>query len=199
MQAALYAYLLGIDDVIMVASFLDENDYEHPDRYEPTIFNTITREFKVSERYPNHGFNKMFKAAQEWWDRYVVTGISPDYDEKKDAEILAALRTNTLNPDTDIEAVIKEAEELKVKLDKAQADMAEDEKRLKTLTGIIKDHAVSQFRDGDKKVELAGGTYLWTISKSTSTTVDKDALKKDGLLDKYQKTSESYRITAKER
>ena len=29
-QAALYAYLLGVDDVIMVASFLTTKDYEHP-------------------------------------------------------------------------------------------------------------------------------------------------------------------------
>lgn len=29
LQAALYAYLLGVDDVIMVASFLEEKDYEN--------------------------------------------------------------------------------------------------------------------------------------------------------------------------
>ena len=49
-QAALYAYLLGVDNVIMVASFLDEKDYADPSKYVPNIKNTITVEFKVSER-----------------------------------------------------------------------------------------------------------------------------------------------------
>ena len=53
LQAVLYAYLLGVDDVIMVASFLSEKDYDHPENYVCTIHNTITRPFKVSERYPH--------------------------------------------------------------------------------------------------------------------------------------------------
>ena len=31
LQAALYAYLLGVDNVIMVASFLEDKDYENPE------------------------------------------------------------------------------------------------------------------------------------------------------------------------
>ena len=33
LQAALYAYLLGVNDVIMVASFLDDKDYDDPSVY----------------------------------------------------------------------------------------------------------------------------------------------------------------------
>ena len=74
---------------------------------------------------------------------------------------------------------------------------AEKEKRLKTITDIIKEHALKQFREGDKKVEVKGSTYTWTVSRSETTTVDKTALKADGLLDKYTKKSETYRITVK--
>ena len=42
LQAALYAYLLGVDNVIMVASFLDEKDYADPSKYVPNIKNTIS-------------------------------------------------------------------------------------------------------------------------------------------------------------
>jgi predicted phage-related endonuclease len=195
LQAALYAYLLGVDDVIMVASFLEEKDYADPTKYVPNIKNTITVEFKVSERYPD--FADKVAQVEKWWADYVDTGISPEYDEKKDAEILAALRTNTLAPKTDIDALIKEAEGLKKELDEVAASTAGKEKRLKTINDIIKEHAMSQFREGDKKVEVKGATYTWTVSRSETTGIDKDALKADGLLDKYSKKSETYRMTVK--
>lgn len=195
LQAALYAYLLGVDDVIMVASFLEEKDYENPSKFKPSAANTITVEFKVSERYPD--FAEKVAQVEQWWADYVETGISPVYDEKKDAEILAALRTNTLSPETDIEALIKEAEGIKKELDEVAATTADKEKRLKTINDIIKEHAMSQFRDGDKKVEVKGSTYTWTVSRSETTGVDKDALKADGLLDKYTKKSTQYRMTVK--
>lgn len=195
LQAALYAYLLGVDDVIMVASFLEEKDYEDPNKFKPSAANTITIEFKVSERYPD--FAEKVAQVEQWWADYVETGISPVYDEKKDAEILAALRTNTLSPETDIEALIKEAEGIKKELDEVAATTADKEKRLKTINDIIKEHAMSQFRDGDKKVEVKGSTYTWTVSRSETTGVDKDALKADGLLDKYTKKSTQYRMTVK--
>ena len=56
---------------------------------------------------------------------------------------------------------------------------------------------MGQFCDGDKKVEVKGSTYVWTVSRSETTSVDKDALKADGLLDKYSKKSETYRMTVK--
>jgi predicted phage-related endonuclease len=195
LQAALYAYLLGVDDVIMVASFLESKDYDTPEKFKPSAKNTITVEFKVSERYPN--FDMMVEKATKWWNDHVLTGISPDYDEKKDAEILKALRTNNLSPDTDIDALISEAEGLKTELDEAAAKVADKEKRLKEINDVLKEHAMTQFRDGDKKVEIKGSRYTWAVSRSETSTVDKDALKADGLLDKYTKKSTQYRMTVK--
>lgn len=195
LQAALYAYLLGVDNVIMVASFLEEKDYEDPSKFVPNIKNTITVEFKISERYPD--FERMVAEVKSWWGEYVTGGISPVYDEKKDAEILAALRTHNLTPDTDIDALIKEAEGLKKEVDMTAAAIADKEKRLKEISDIIKEHAMTQFRDGDKKVEIKGSTYTWTVSRSETTTIDKKALEADGLLEKYQKKSEQFRMTVK--
>ncbi len=196
LQAALYAYLLGIDNVVMVASFLEEKDYEDPSKFTPNVKNTITVEFKVSERYPD--FKKMIADVTSWWGEYVSGGISPVYDEKKDANILAALRTRNLTPDTDINALIEEAEGLKKEVDTAVSAIADKEKRLDEINKIIKEHAMKQFRPGDKKVEVKGATYTWSISRSETTTIDKQALEADGLLEKYQKKSEQYRMTVKE-
>lgn len=195
LQAALYAYLYGVDDVIMVASFLAENDYKEPEKYKPTSENTITREFKVPERYPN--FSELVNDVMEWWKKHVETGVSPCYDERKDAEILKALRTTSLSPDTNISELLTEAEALKAEIDKANETLSPKESRLKQINEILKKKAISEFKEGDTKVELKGKNYCWTISKSESSTVDKKKLKADGLLEKYITVSPSYRLTVK--
>ena len=196
LQAALYAYLLGVDEVIMVASFLELKDYDAPEKFVCSGENTITRPFKVSERYPD--FEKKYvKPALKWWKDYVESGISPAFDERKDAEILKALRTNNLSPETDMAALVKEAEDLKAKLDAHAAEVAEDEKRYKVVTDMIKKAAIAQFRDGDKKVSIAGSAYNWEVSRTSTTKIDKDAMKADGILAKYTTTEDSYRISPK--
>lgn len=196
LQAALYAYLLGVDEVIMVASFLEPKDYDSPEKFVCSGENTITRPFKVSERYPD--FEKKYvKPALKWWKDFVESGISPAFDERKDAEILKALRTNNLSPETDMAALVKEAEDLKVKLDAHAAEVAENEKRYKVLTDMIKKAAIAQFRDGDKKVSIAGSAYNWEVSRTSTTKIDKDAMKADGILAKYTTTEDSYRISLK--
>ena len=197
LQASLYAHLLGIDKVLMVAVALEDKkgDYEHPEQVTPSYANgnVYIDEFRVSERYPN--FDMYIEKATAWWNTYVLTGVSPDFDEKKDAEILKALRTNTLNPDSDISALVKEAEELTTEIEKVTSTVEEKEKRLKVVTEQIKKYALTKFRDGDTKVSIPGQHYEFVLSRSETTELDKDALKADGLLDKYNKTKTSYRLT----
>ncbi len=198
LQAALYAYLLGVDDVIMVCSILEDKDYDKPEDFVVTPENTFERPFKVSERYPN--LDKTLKKVEAWWKKHVEGGVSPKYDEKKDAEILKVLRANNLSPDSDIDAMIAEAEQLQGKIDKVMEGIAEDEKRLKTLKDLIKEACVEKFRDGDKQVIIKGSRFDWVTAKSTSLKVDEAAMKKDGVLDKYKtKESVTYRLTPKER
>lgn len=197
LQAALYAWLLGVDNVIMVASFLEDKDYKDPSQFTPNVNNTITVEFKVSERYPD--FAEKVAMVERWWEEHITTGVSPVYDEKRDAEILEALRTNSLNPDTDISEFIKEAEVLKKEIDDTLVSVKDKEKRLKKINDIIKEHATKQFRDGDKKVEVKGTNYIWSLARTDKvvTTYDDEALKADGVFEKYTNTTTdtSYRMT----
>ena len=198
LQAALYAYLLGVDDVIMVASFLEPKDYDDPEKFVCSGEITITRPFKVSERYPD--FEKKYvKPALKWWKDYVESGISPAFDERKDAEILKTLRTNNLSPETDMAALVKEAEDLKDTMERilAHEGIPDMEKRYKVVTDMIKKAVIAQFRDGDKKVSIAGSAYNWEVSRTSTTKIDKDAMKADGILAKYTTTEDSYRISPK--
>lgn len=197
-QASLYAYLLGVDKVIMVASFLDDNDYNNPEAFVPSVENTITREFNVSERYPN--FEALVEFVETWWQTYVESGISPDFDEKKDAEILKVLRTNTLNPDTDIAELVGKAEQLKAEIDAVTKSITEKEKELKNLVELIKGYCQNQFRDGDNKVEVKGTKLIFTLSKSVGSKFDDKAFKEANPEEyvKYLKPTETLRLTTSE-
>ena len=201
LQAALYAYLLGIEDVTMVCVMLndDNGDYEHPEQVVPTFDdghggkNNIVDSFRGHERYPN--FDEMIEYAQEWWEKHVITGISPDFDEKADADILKVLRTNSLNPKSDIEALMQEGEALQAEVDTVTTAIDKKKKRLEAIKKQVKEHMMTQFKDGQTKVEAKGSSYVWSLSRSNSTKLDEDRLKADGLYDKYSKTEPTYRMT----
>lgn len=196
LQACLYAYLLGFDNVVMTASFLEDKDYVNPELFEPSYKNTKIYEFKVSEAFPT--FEETYvEPALKFWRDHVETGISPEFDEKKDAEILKVLRKNTVEPeDNDITKLIAEADKLQESIDKAEAKLEEKKKRLKEIDDQVKKYMTTQFRDGDKKVEIGGKKYTWTLTKSERNSLDSTALKKDlpDVFGKYTKTSEVYTL-----
>lgn len=76
-------------------------------------------------------------------------------------------------------------------MDKAEAKLKEKKDRLKEIDAQVKEYMNKQFREGDKKVEITGKKYTWTLTKSTRSSVDTAALKKAGLYDQYTKTSET--------
>lgn len=96
-----------------------------------------------------------------------------------------------------ISELIEEAETLKAHIDEVHASVAEEEKRYKALSDMIKNTAIGYFKDGDKKVSLPGKKYSWEVSKSVSTTIDKDKLSEDGIIDKYSKQSVTFRLSTK--
>ncbi len=196
LQASLYAYLKKVDQVYMVATFLSDKDYEKPEKFKVTMKNTKVVSFKVSERYPN--FDEIIKEATEWWETYVESGISPKYDEKLDADILKALKTNSVAPELEQEDIFKEANKLVKEIEEFKATIKPKEDRLKVLQDAIKQQLTSQFRDGDTKVSSKVDNFQWTLSKTVKPDIDKKALEKDGLLKKYQINKETYTLTKKE-
>lgn len=196
LQAALYAYLLKVDRVIMVCSFLSDKDYENPDAFVPSAENTILREFRLSERYPAFENEYLFP-AMDWWRKYVVTGRSPDYDEKRDAEILKALRKATVDNTESLATYIAEYEQIKDAIaenDKAMKDLTE---RAKVLADYIKAEMAKDIKDGITSVDLKGRRYVFTLTARPKTSVDEKALKEDGLYDKYAITKTTLYFTSK--
>lgn len=97
LQAALYAWLLDCDDVILVVTILGDGDYEHPEEFVVSAANTTPYPFKISERYPDFE-ERYVEPALAWWREHVETGESPAFDERADAEYLKEMRNASLNP-----------------------------------------------------------------------------------------------------
>ena len=91
LQAALYAWLLNVDQFYMVSSFLKESDYNAPSSFMCGNANTIITPFRLSQKYPSFEQNYI-EPVRTWWNNHVLTGISPQFDETRDAKILAELR-----------------------------------------------------------------------------------------------------------
>lgn len=190
LQACLYAWLLGFDKVIVTVSFLNDSDYEHPEDYQPSYSNTKVYEIIVSEAFP--AFEEDYvKPALDFWNENVLTGISPEFDEKKDVDILKELRKNTLEvDDKEFIKILKEADKLQSSIDLAEAKIKDKKDRLKKLNDKAKEFMRKQFRNGDNKVECKGSKYTWTLVKSVRTSVDTAKLQAEGLYSKYTKSSE---------
>ena len=196
LQASLYAYLLGFDDVVMTCSFLQDKDYVNPEAFVPNVDNTVVIEFKVSEEFPT--FKESYiEPALKFWRDHVLTGISPEFDEKKDAEILKVLRKNVTEAETaDIAKLMAEGDKLRASINKAEEKIADKKKRLKEIEDTVKKSMVNQFRDGDKKVEIGTSKYTWTLTKSERNSLDSTALKKElpDVFKKYTKVTEVYTL-----
>ena len=198
MQAALYAHLLGVDTVYMVGVFLEDDDYDNIEQVEISSDNCVVYDFSIEERFPD--FQRMVDEAIAFWDAHVVTGISPEYDEKLDAEYLRALRTEqlvALDFSKGIQDIIAEAETLEAKIADAREAIEVEVKRLKELESQIKEHMETQLTAGSNRVEVDGGKFKYELLKTTRTSVDTKRLKDDGLFEKYAKYSDTLRLTKK--
>ena len=195
LQAALYAYLLGCDDVMMVVSFLQDSDYENPDSFVCTDDNTAVIEFSLSERYP-YFENDYVNVVIDWFDDYCKTGDSPEYDEKLDADYLKEMRNTAINPTSDVDSLLDELAELNHEVAIVEGTIKDKQKRIKNLKDQLK--KLAQERIGDNKTAtIKNDDVTCTLSRSTSTVVDEGAMKEAGIWEDYTTEKVSERFTVK--
>ena len=193
LQAGLYAYLSKIDTVYMVCAFLNDSDYEHPEAFKPNASNLIVREFKMSKDFPDFE-EKYIKKAEWWWLAHIEVGMSPNFDEKADAEYLKALRTSVVDGDASLDALLKLIDEEQKALDEAKAQYASTEKELKKHKDALKKYLMGKFKDTDKYVKVSSPNYSFTLSKTEKAELDKEAMENDGILEKYTVMKTSYTL-----
>ena len=149
-QGALYSYLKGLDRVLFACTFLDEMDYAHPENIQVTDKNTILRVVKLDDlifavdgEYLN--IEGCIQKAISFWNDYVLTGISPEFDEKVDKEYLDIIRATDVAKDNELTEVCEKAIALARDIDTLKKDtgIMDMEKELKSLETSIKNKMTS--------------------------------------------------------
>jgi hypothetical protein len=190
-QACEYAYLetiktgVPVEDIIITVSFLDDDDYNHPEKYVVTEKNTKIFYYQLSQvrfTLPDgeaYSFNELIEYAKEWWKWHVVGAISPEFDEKKDAEILKILRTNRPENDNSLDDIIGNIAQKEAALAALYKEYGIEalEKEVKNLKDALKAGMVEMIGNA-KKVEYGG----WSLTKGDSKVeADVKKLVADGM------------------
>jgi hypothetical protein len=181
-QACLYAYLTGAKQIIMSVTILKDEDYAHPENFVVDETNTKTILYNLDTvNIAGYSFEQLISMATMWYEHHVKGAVSPEFDEKLDAEILKILRTAKPQNDTSLDGIIntlafKEAELARIY---AEYNVKELEDEIDSLKKAVKEYLTEQMGDLPK-IEYRN----WSLTKTDGRrTADVKALMKDGLED----------------
>ena len=200
LQGALYAKLLGLDRVLFVASFLDKLDYAHPEKFIPNEVNTILvaiilNDIVVELNGEYLSIDGIIEKAKEFWETYIETGVSPEFDEQKDKQYLDIIRTSQPINDTALEDLCDRASEIENEIAKLYADSGIEslEKELKTIKENIKKGLIDSLKEG----ELKASCKQYKLSGTISTKFDDKLFQKEHpkTYDKYCKETTTFKLT----
>lgn len=195
LQGALYSYLKGLDKVVFACTFLKDADYNHPEEVEVNDKNTIIvikdlkdMLFEVDGEYLN--IEGCMQKATEWWDKYIETGISPEFDEKKDKEYLDIIRSTDATKDNELDDVCNKAYSLYEEIQqlKEKCGIDELEKQLKQYETSIKNKMI------EEDVASCG---MYNLKRSVKTKFNEDMFKEENesLYDTYIEDVETYTLS----
>ena len=191
-QGTLYADLDEIENILFMVCFLTDEDYVNPEAFIPTSENTKFISKKLSELREDFDVHKA--NAIQFWNDHVLTGISPEITSK-DKELMKEIGKVNVQADMGITAIINEADEIMEEL--AKTKPLED--RLKDIKDLIKLDMTKNLTGNKTSAIIEGTQTIWTLSTSSRKGIDKKAMKKDGILEKYETTTESTTLRNKKR
>lgn len=190
-QGQLYAYLLGLTDVWFAVALLDPADYDDPDGFECTDENTVLYHMTVGD-----DFAESIETARKWWERYIHDGAeSPEYDDSRDRKYLDLMRTNKISAANGLETVVERLSQLDSEIAsiRESSGLTALEEERKAMADRLKAIMTEQLGPTDDKAVYQG----WVLTKTTRSSVDTQAMKRDGIYDKYAKVTETMRLTEK--
>lgn len=201
LQGCEYSYLKKLDRVLFICAFLQENDYNHPEMFVPDEENTIMVVKKIKDvriSMPNGDlitFEEAIEYCEKWWNTYIETGISPEFDEKKDKQYLDIIRTSQPINDSSIEDLCDYAKDLAIEIAniKESSGITSKEKELKIVEDNIKKALMETLKEG----ELKASCKQYKLSGTKSIKFDEKAFKADHPkeYDKYSTESVTFRLS----
>lgn len=203
LQGCLYSYLKGLDRVLFVCCFPQDLDYNHPEQFVPNNSNTIMTVKKIKDvRIEMKDgslltFEEVIKYCEDWWDKYIETGISPEFDETKDKEYLDIIRTSKPLNDNSLEDLCDRAMELVKEIDmlKENSGINSKEKELKILEESIKQGLMNNLGEGETKISCKQYSLSGTIKEKFN---EKQFAKENPkTYEKYVEKELTYRLSKK--
>lgn len=208
LQGCEYSHLKKLDKVLFIVSFLQDDDYNHPEMFVPNDKNTKLVLKKISDviiEMPNGDmitFEEAIKYCEDWWKKYIETGISPEFDEIKDKEYLDIIRASRPVNDSSLDDICTSALELEKEIEELKKSSGIDskEKELKILKESIKESLMSQMTEQDNKIMYSEFKVTKNIKKKFNESKFKEEHK--ATYEKYLDETTEYRLgklTAAER
>ena len=201
LQGCLYSYLKGLDRVLFICCFPQDLDYNHPELFEPDATNTIMVVKKIKDvliPMPNGEFITFQEAidyCKEWWNKYIETGISPEFDETKDKEYLDIIRTSKPINDNSVEDLCDRAKELVDEINsiKENSGLNSKEKELKILEESIKQALMDNLQPGETKISCK----QYSLNGSAKEKFNEKLFAKENpkTYEKYIETEFTYRLS----
>ena len=183
-QAMLYAKLLKVKKVVFAVAFLDESIYEDPTKFVASADTVKAIQFDLDDR---EIFDYMFTSL-EWYKKHIATRTSPDFDEKKDADILKELRTNRVEATESIEDYLATLDEVRPIIEANDREMKVYTDRLKSAEDGLKKELETKFTDQDNTVAITSGLYEFRVNRSVKDeTLFNEKLFKKEQPDLYEK------------
>lgn len=210
-QVLEYAYLESfkqksfVKRVNLVVSFLEDDDYNHPEDFVVTDENTQIFTYDVAKTaFDDEGnvynideiddeqkpfvytISDLIQKVNVWYDKHIRTGVSPEFDEIRDKEYLDILRTSKPQNDLDDNDLVAKANSLVAQINEIREQTGLDnlEKQLKACEAGIKEQLTSQMGENDTKAVLGNYTLSKTIKEVVS--YDVESMERDGVLTKYE-------------
>ena len=203
LQGCLYSYLKGLDRVLFICCFPQDLDYNHPEKFVPNEKNTVMVLKKIKNvviPMPDGTmitFEEAIKYCEDWWNNYIETGVSPEFDEKKDKEYLDIIRDSKPINDNSLEDLCDKAKELadSIKELKENSGLNDLEKELKTLEENIKEELSKNLDEGQTHISCK--QYHLDGTKSQKFNESKFAKENEKIYEKYLEEKISWRLTKK--
>ena len=192
LQVCLYNHFMTKKDVAyVVLGVVNENTYKDYHSWIPNEKTVALFPLDIDQE----AFQKVLDEVREWYGKYILNGITPDYDPSNpiDAEMYEHLVGLTKDI-SEMETMVSKLAEVTREIDNLESDNKDKYDLQIEIRQKLKDymeaHALSEIKGSGAKV---------TMSKTTRTVIDEKAMEKDGIdVSKYKTTKISNTLRYKE-
>ena len=171
LQASLYAYFFGYNRIFFTVGILTPEDVDNPYKFVPNEDNVKIMEVGL---YPD--FENVLTKAREWYNEYIIQKRTPkpDFSNKVDGRICALLDAQKCTADVILPKV------------KAYSQLCTMVSDLEKERDAVKEEIIA-YLEGHNLEGIGNGELSYKFSQYERTSVDTDAMKKDGIYDSYIK------------